>query len=834
MNQKKFTETTSLDILHIPKLLTQEGQQWSALSLDCFDTLLWRTVSDPLEVFKDLQNHALYKEHGLNAETRRLAEKKVRQLQWGLNGYSEITIEEIYEHMLPDADVDLHKQLVRIEIETEKKYLFAYLPMFEMLEKAKKMGLKTVLVSDMYIHADQLKELVEACAQKAGIRTNIDYYYTSADHRTTKGRDLFRIVSSELGVPAERMLHVGDNPHADLAGARRAGVKGFHFNRFTPLLEDCMRKNSIMQRLLSDDHGETRPIVSTWHATWSQLPRTNNTMEMVGWYYLGPIMVKYCQWLVEQVQELKNQDHKPRIVFMMRDGYLPFKSFQIFLAQALVPFEVTIHAMDVSRFATMALNFKDARGVQTYLLNQKGKIYRNEMIRQLMGTHDLNTTGIQIDTEETVPWQEFMDSVMRPENLQLIYKASETHCSNFLRYVRKQIKPKAGETLVLADLGYAGTIQDQIKDILSKELDLKVEGRYLILRESTTIQKNKKGLIDYREINNKSLNLLISQIQTLEQLTVNDNGSLVKYADDGCPLHENELLSEQQRQLKKIVQTAALDFVKTQAKSYLKFSKNQYFTFEETAGLIGRFTLQPSMSEIELYQVFCHDINNGTSRMRWISNLPMSRQMLIRGGGITCDSEYHKMLAHDLNAFGPERSHFNFLKTRLGINFTLMDHKVMDGDVPCIIMVNDTYETSKMPCFYTHDGFKVGILKGIKNCTAIGLSFGLKHEWLQMHTVALVDWGQFASNPGWQAQVDLIEKTHAEGGKIMEQGLIYFENSDGYLHVDMKDCNLTSKDNQVMVVIYRDIGARVNSRMENINQHEEIKMNEQNTVMTSQ
>lgn len=808
MKKNPIPESTSLDIAAISDLLNQHAGQIRVLSLDCFDTLLWRTVSEPVEVFKDLQNQPLYIEYGICSESRRMAERRVRQLRAGLYGEHEVTIEEVYEHMLPDASKELVEQFVRAEVETEKKYLFAYSPMFDLLSKAKKMGMKTVLVSDMYIHGHQLKELVESCAKKAGVPVHIDHYFTSADHRTTKGRDLFHIVAKQLGEPQEAFLHIGDNPHADLEGARRAGVKGYHFNRFTPLLEDCMRKNATMQRLLSNDHGESLPMASNWHATWSRLPRTNNTMEMVGWYYLGPVLVQYLQWLMSEIQALKAQGHSPRIVFMMRDGYLPFKAYQSLQAQGLVPFDAPVHAMDVSRFATLALNFNDEHAIQTYLISQKDKMYRAEMVRQLMGVHDIDAVQVNIKTDDALPWTEFMQSVLQPENIQSIIDASRKHRANFIRYIHKQIRPKTGETLVLADLGYTGTIQEQIKGILAEEFGLKLEGRYLILREASSRQTSKKGLIDYRSMNRNSLNLLLSQIQTLEQLTVNDNGSLIQYTEVGRTVYEKSPLSDQQRLVKQNVQTAALDFIQTQSKNILQFIKNHPFSHMEAAGLIGRFTLQPTVSEIELYQLFSHDINNGTRRLRWISNPVMSRQMLIRGGNMTYDSEYHKMLANDLNAFGPELTNFNFLKSRLGVKFTLMDHKVVGSDVPCVLLQGENFHQTKMPCFSSHEGFKVGILRAIKTCSAVGLSFGLKHEWLQIHSIALVDWAQFASNPGWQSQVDLIPKSHAEGGQSLGQGLVHFENSDGYLHIDLKDCSMTTRGDIVLIIVFRDIAAR--------------------------
>jgi FMN phosphatase YigB (HAD superfamily) len=814
MINNQVPQSTSLDIAAIADLLTQHTGQIRVLSLDCFDTLLWRTVSEPVEVFKDLQNQPLYIEHGICAESRRMAERCVRQLRAGLYGEYEVTIGEVYEHMLPDASKELLAHFVRAEVETEKKYLFAYLPMFELLSKAKMMGMKTVLVSDMYIHDHQLQELVESCAKKAGIPVHIDHYFTSADHRTTKGRDLFRVVAKKLGEAQDAFLHIGDNPHADLEGARRAGVKGYHFNRFTPLLEDCMRKNTTMQRLLSNDHGDSLPMASNWHATWSRLPRTNSTMEMVGWYYLGPVMVQYLQWLMSEVQALKVQGHRPRIVFMMRDGYLPYKAYRDLQAQSLVPFDAPVHAMDVSRFATLALNFSDEHAIQTYLINQKDKMYRAEMVRQLMGVHDIDAVQVNIKTDDALPWAEFVQSVLQPENTQFIINASRKHRNNFVRYIRKQIRPKVGESLILADLGYTGTIQDQIKDILAEEFDLKTEGRYLILREAATQQSSKRGLIDYRLMNRNSLSLLLSQIQTLEQLTVNDNGSLVQYAADGYPVFEKSPLSDKQRLIKQHVQTAALDFVKTQSKNVFQFIRNHPFSYMEAAGLIGRFTLQPTASEMELYQLFSHDINNGTTRLRSISNPSMSRQMLIRGGNMTYNNEYHRMLANDLNAFGPELTNFNFFKSRLGVKFTLQDYKVVNGDIPCIISQGGDFHQTKMHCFRSHDGFKVGILSGIKSCSAIGLSFGTTYEWLQIHSIALVDWAQFSSNPGWQSQADLIPRAHAEGGQSFDHGLVRFDSGNGYLHIDLKGCSMPTTGDLVIIVVFRDIAVRMTSSEE--------------------
>lgn len=802
----------ALDYFGIQNFLDKKTKKTKVLSLDCFDTLLWRTVTEPKEVFKDLQNHPLYIQHGITAETRILAERNARQLHWGLHKTCEITIDEIYENIFKisnaSSNSELIDELIRIEIEAEKEFLFAYTPMFDLLQKAKKIGLKTILVSDMYIHATQLKELVEFCAQKAGVKVCIDEYFTSADHRTTKGRDLFNLVAGKLGVDAESILHLGDNPHADFEGARRSGVLGYHFDRFTPALEECMRKNSTMQRLLSDGHVDSQPMISSWHGTWSKLPKTKNIFEIIGWYYLGPILINYCRWLSQEIHAIKNRGDQPRVIFLMRDGYLPFKAFQFFKEQGLIPAGVPIHTMDVSKFASIALDFKDEESIKIFLINHKEKLYRIELVRQLFGIHNIDNLPIKYDVSESMLWDDFYGQIIKPESINSILENSNKLKNNFKKYLKSRINFKKDETIIFADLGYEGTIQDHFHDVITKDFSLKLEGRYFILKGSWSCQGSKKGMIDYKNINKNTLSLLLTQIQILEQLMSNDNGSLINFDDNGKPVYEANLLSDQQKIFKGHIQTSACDFVQTQAKSYIEFSKIQKCSLDETLGLLGRLTLQPNQSEIELYQLFCHDINNGSTRKRMLSNPQLSKEMLIRGGGITYDSDYHKMLATDLNTFSPELRYFNYIKKRYGISLTLMDHKVIDGHIPCVLSFGEDYQQKNMACFHSHEGFKVGILSSIENLSAIGFSLGQKYEWIQVHSISLVGWSQFASDPGWAPTSDLIPHSHVEGGQNMGHGIIHFDDSNGYLHTDLTNQAIQIHDGTILVLVFRDIGLR--------------------------
>jgi FMN phosphatase YigB (HAD superfamily) len=807
MNQQSI-ESTSLDIKSLSDVILQQMNSAKVLSLDCFDTLLWRTVSEPIEVFKELQNHPLFIAHGINAESRRLAERKTRLIKAGMENLHEITIDEIYQQLLPSADPTLVEQFVRAEIEAEKKFLFAYEPIFRLLEQAKKKGLKTVLVSDMYINGQQLQELVETCAARAGLKAHIDHYFTSADHRTTKGRDLFSVVSRKIGVSPKFIVHAGDNKLADLEGARRSGVNGFHFNRFSSDLEDCIRKNAQLQRLLINDHGETKPITMTWHAIWSQLPRTNNTLEMLGWYYLGPILLHYSHWLQEEVQLLCDAGKIPRLIFMMRDGFLPHQCHQAMQNQGMVARDIPTVSIDISRFATLAINLDTKEKVKKYLVTNKDKISRLEILRQLIGDYDTLAYEELIDTDETLSWESFCENILSTEAINLITTASSHNRINFLNYIRNKVNPRPGETLVFADLGYSGTIQDQVQSVIFEAFGSHIEGRYLILRESDRQQLNKKGLVDYRLLNNQSINLLLSQIQTLEQLTVNDKGSLMRYNDCGQPVHEHPLLTDRQREFKKLVQTAAMDFVKTQGPYFFQFSKQCPPNEHETLGLVGRFTLQPRANEFDLYRELNHDINNGTKRMRMISNPSLSRQLLIRGGTITYNCDRDKMVANDLNSFSPSLSYFNFIKARLGLKFGWADYRVSGSDIPCVINRGENFQDTVLPCFYTHDGFKIGIIQNLNECTAVGISLGLRMNWVQIQSIVIANWLQFASGPSWKPLANLLPKTRIERGSMHGDGLVQFINSEGFIYIDLKDMTKFLKSENVLIVVFRDIATR--------------------------
>ena len=173
-----------------------ERGPFTVLSLDVFDTLLWRTVPEPVDAFvvfgSRLRQRGLLSEHvspQLFARLRERAERKARRSVQSDGRLPEVTIEAIYDelpaHLFSGvAPADLPDQ----EVEFERTITFPDLDVLRLAETAqKKFGARIVLVSDTYFADHQLRRIVDR--DEPG-HLDIDRIFTSSKYPTAKGSGL--------------------------------------------------------------------------------------------------------------------------------------------------------------------------------------------------------------------------------------------------------------------------------------------------------------------------------------------------------------------------------------------------------------------------------------------------------------------------------------------------------------------------------------------------------------------------------------------------------------------------------------------------------------------
>ena len=125
------------------------------LTLDCFDTIFWRRVKTPHDIFYLLQEHPLYKQYGFSASDRGGFESQARLTQKALNNSTEVRLEDIYRHGLQlrgvvDKDGAIVQRLVALEIAIEIEHGVLFKPLCALIERAQRKGCKVVVVSDTY------------------------------------------------------------------------------------------------------------------------------------------------------------------------------------------------------------------------------------------------------------------------------------------------------------------------------------------------------------------------------------------------------------------------------------------------------------------------------------------------------------------------------------------------------------------------------------------------------------------------------------------------------------------------------------------------------------
>ena len=184
----------------VNSFLAQGGQ---VVTFDVFDTLLWRRVLFPADAFALLPHRwgrgvRPRVEAVVTAACRRLLRREPR-------------LDDIYRFYPFDA---------ADELQLEARLAVPNPWCLELVRALLGRGVKVAAISDMYLGATHIAALL----QSAGYPPLPVFVSSEAGLSKHEGGRLFAHVGERLGAPPARWMHVGDNPHADVAMAQRHGL----------------------------------------------------------------------------------------------------------------------------------------------------------------------------------------------------------------------------------------------------------------------------------------------------------------------------------------------------------------------------------------------------------------------------------------------------------------------------------------------------------------------------------------------------------------------------------------------------------------------------------
>jgi len=606
------------------------GGGCEVLSLDFFDTLMWRKVPEPLDAFPLLgarleADGLLAADIGASAfaALRQGAERRARQAR-DLDGRGEeVTLHEICacipRAVLGDLTLD---DLMDREVELERNLLVPDLDVVELVRLASERGVRTVCVSDTYFGEDHLRSFL---ANGPAGSLPIERVFASSAHGVGKAGGLWRVVLDDLGVKPAKVVHVGDNYAADVTAAGQAGVRGIFFERRPEGLARVMERETLHASVpLNPYHGDygltaLRSKVLRRVEAESQ-PAELKPFWTFGAASIGPPLAGFADW----VQERASEAGVSTAFCMMREGKI--LSELINTAAASVPSPVDAKPIWLSRQVCARASIVEGSA------EELGRLFQ----RRRMPTVGEFCATLGVDCAELSDFADMAGARLHEPALgarlverlasdrelraRIVASSAELR-SRLVRYV-EGLRPPGEERIVLVDLGWGATIQTLLDGLLREAgSELKTTGLYLM-----TTDRAAERMLDGADVHGylasaghpaAPVEAFMRSPEILEQICMPDHGSQVDLDAGLEPVLEDAdsepFQSAQRQSVQKGVKSFQREWLRYRTSAPGALVALHEHGQDRLRSILVRSLTAPTADEAALFAGWLHDENFGST-----------------------------------------------------------------------------------------------------------------------------------------------------------------------------------------------------------------------------
>ena len=270
-----------------------------------------------------------------------------------------------------------------------------------------------------------------------------------------------------MTLPASAFVHVGDNRAADFDAPQRLGIAAVHLRQFDAATDGRLRAEANASALIDPAAGITYAKVQL-HRAQLALRRNDDPAYVLGHDVLGPVFDGFARWLRDEAAALEREHGKPvKLLFLMRDGFLPMRTYEAIGGTDAA-------AVAISRFTARRAGFDSDGAIDTYLrheLHERMEVHAEQLLLTM-------NEGAQAVRDPVG----FRAAVRSPKIKARIRARSAAFAARMIRHIARTADVQPGDTLMLVDLGYNGSVQNMIDRILRAWTGGHVSGRYLMLR----------------------------------------------------------------------------------------------------------------------------------------------------------------------------------------------------------------------------------------------------------------------------------------------------------------------------------------------------------------
>ena len=227
--------------------------EYEAISFDIFDTLVMRKVYFNRDVFRIVAEK-------YNSVIPNFYDVRV-EAEYTLSRTRYPYMEEIYQYIQEKNNVskELATEIMLYEIEVEKQVIIPRKSMVDIFNYCKEIGKKVYIVSDMYMHKEDLESIIN----NLGI-VGYDKIFVSCEYDTSKPQRLFDCYKQEIKV--QSYLHIGDSYACDIEPSGKLGIDSFRLKMSSEIWEEKGGKPSenFQERCQQAEH-----IAETYNCPFS-------------------------------------------------------------------------------------------------------------------------------------------------------------------------------------------------------------------------------------------------------------------------------------------------------------------------------------------------------------------------------------------------------------------------------------------------------------------------------------------------------------------------------------------------------------------------------------
>ncbi len=285
------------------------------VSFDIFETLVFRDVAKPIDIFKKVGKSNLAKRYfcsPLSFQNYRISAEKNARLN--KNDSQEVTLKEIYSYL--PISKKIKDKFYKLEVEEEIKNIYINKQIYKWIKLAKHYNKKVFLISDMYLSKEDINKIV---IEKLKDKELIDEVYISSEQKVTKYTSaLFTKIRTKIGFSFSQQLHIGDNFRSDYLVPKNLGINTILYNLDKNYLESLNLEYKYMQNRLPKNNNIR--ILSALQNPYKK--KEESLYFNLGAMIYGPMLWEFNNWL----DNVCKKNKITQICFLMREGRV-FKKF---------------------------------------------------------------------------------------------------------------------------------------------------------------------------------------------------------------------------------------------------------------------------------------------------------------------------------------------------------------------------------------------------------------------------------------------------------------------------------------------------------------------------